>query len=207
MSAAPYGGTIESGHRAVEYIQGVGSGACSLKQPVGEAFCAGDPGALKAAYDVHGALVYTLCRRSLGAELAADVTQEVFLAAWASHHRFDPDRGPLAAWLVTIAKNKVIDTHRARARRPSEAMWDDQQTPARLTTKEADVDNLADRLLLATALGELPERSRQMIELAFYEDLTHGEIAGRTGVPLGTVKSDIRRALERLRRGLGRDDG
>ena len=93
------------------------------------------------------------------------------------------------------------------APRPSEAAWDNQQTPARLTTKEAEVDNLADRLLLATALGELPERSRQMMELAFYEDLTHGEIAGRTGVPLGTVKSDIRRALERLRRGLGRDDG
>lgn len=166
------------------------------------AFVAGDPDALRRAYDAHGRLVYTLCRRSLGNDAANDVTQEVFAAGWFARRQFDPSRGSLGAWLVGIAKNKIIDHLRAQGRRPQLA--EAQEAPSASPLAPAEVDALADRLLLADAMAQLPERSKKMIELAFYEELTHPEIAARCDLPLGTVKSDIRRGLARLRRHLER---
>lgn len=166
------------------------------------AFVAGEDDALRRAYDVHGRLIYTLCRRSLGTDAANDVTQEVFAAGWFARRQFDPSRGSLGGWLVGIAKNKIIDHLRAQGRRPQLADGADvaQATPL----APAEVDALADRLLLADAMSHLPDRSKKMIELAFFEELTHPEIAARCDVPLGTVKSDIRRGLARLRRHLER---
>jgi RNA polymerase sigma factor (sigma-70 family) len=166
------------------------------------AFVAGAPDALKRAYDAHGRLVYTLCRRSLGNEAATDVTQEVFAAGWFARQQFDPSRGSLGAWLVGIAKNKIIDHLRAQSRRPQLA--DGPDSPTAPAIEPTEVERLADRLLLADAMAQLPERAKKMIELAFFEELTHPEIAARCDVPLGTVKSDIRRGLARLRRHLER---
>jgi RNA polymerase sigma-70 factor (ECF subfamily) len=169
---------------------------------VESAFVAGDGDALRRAYDAHGRLVFTLCRRSLGPEAAADVTQEVFVAAWQARAQFDPARGSLAGWLVGIARNKVIDALRAQARRPVSAREPETtDAPVVLTA----VDSLADRLLLADAMAGLPDRAKKVIQLAFFEDLTHPEIAERTALPLGTVKSDIRRGLQRMRRHLERE--
>jgi RNA polymerase sigma-70 factor (ECF subfamily) len=166
------------------------------------AFAAGEPDALKRAFDAHGRLVYTLCRRSLGPEAANDVTQEAFAAAWFARARFDPCRGSLGGWLVGIAKNKSIDHLRAQSRRPQ--LVDAAGSTAGPAIEPAEVEHLADRLLLADAMAQLPERAKTMIELAFFEQLTHPEIAARCDVPLGTVKSDIRRGLARLRRHLER---
>jgi RNA polymerase sigma-70 factor (ECF subfamily) len=166
------------------------------------AFVAGDADALRLAYDAHGRLVFTLCQRSLGPETAADVTQEVFVAAWQARRQFDPQRGSLAGWLVGIARNKVIDSLRAQARRPALAREGVATDPPVLP---GAVDALADRLLLADAMADLPDRAKKVIQLAFYEDLTHPEIAERTALPLGTVKSDIRRGLQRMRRHLERE--
>jgi RNA polymerase sigma-70 factor (ECF subfamily) len=165
------------------------------------AFVAGDADALKLAYDAHGRLVYTLCRRSLGAEAAADVTQEVFVSAWQARRQFDPARGSLGGWLVGIARNKIIDALRAQARRPVAAREPDV---ADAPVTAVAVESLADRLLLADAMADLPARAKKVIHLAFFEDLTHPEIAERTALPLGTVKSDIRRGLQRMRRHLER---
>ena len=164
------------------------------------AFGRGDEDALRRAYDEYGRLVYTLCRRTLGGDAAADATQEVFVAAWQRRGQFDPDRGSLAGWLVGIARNKVIDLLRAQSRRPN--VVSDGVDGSEPSPNSAGVEDLADRLLLADALSTLPERSRRVLELAFYDDLTHPEIAARTALPLGTVKSDIRRGLSRLRRHL-----
>ena len=153
--------------------------------------------ALKLAYDAHGSLIYTFVRRSLGADLAADVTQEVFLNAWRARHRFDPERGTLAGWLIGIAKNRVIDVLRAQGRRPKSSDFEMGDMPG-----PEGVDQLADRMLMAEALKSLPERQRATIEASFYEDLTHQQIAERTNTPLGTVKSDIRRGLQALKRHL-----
>lgn len=166
---------------------------------VEQAFAQGSEDGLRRAYDAHGALIHTLCARA-NPTLAADLTQEVFLAAWRAHHRFDPARGPLAAWLVGIAKNKIIDSYRKGGRQVPLVNDPDGIRLASVSHNETEVEDLANRLLVTEALTSLGERPRRIVELAFFEDLTHEQIAERTSVPLGTVKSDIRRGLTRLRR-------
>ena len=167
-------------------------------------FATGDPAVLREVYDAHGALIYNLCRRVVGDAHAADVSQEVWVAAWRSCGRYRPEAGSLAGWLVGIARFKAIDHLRRSARRP--ALDDGADAAERLdrsgTGERPAAEVVAERLLLADALRQLDERPRAVLELAFYSELTHQEIAERTGVPLGTVKSDIRRGLERLRRHL-----
>lgn len=186
-------------------------------------FIAGDQAALKDIYEAHGTLVYSFCRRSLSPERAADATQEVFLAAWRSRERYRSARGTLPGWLLGIARFKVIDILRVDGRAPqpidlsvsrdlastdgggSAAAF--ATTPAAGSTEPAAINRTAERMILAEAIGTLPERAREMVRLAFFEDLTHAQISKRCNVPLGTVKSDIRRSLERLRRHLeGFDD-
>jgi RNA polymerase sigma-70 factor (ECF subfamily) len=162
-------------------------------------FPTGDHEVLRRAYEAHGSLVYSFCRRAVGEDRAKDVTQEVFLTAWRSRHRYEPHRGSLAGWLVGIARNKVLDALR---RRQLHLIEDVEQLSGPADVAPDSVDGLADRMLLATALEALPSRVREAISLAYDEQLTHHEIAHRTGQPLGTVKSDIRRGLDRLRRHL-----
>jgi RNA polymerase sigma-70 factor (ECF subfamily) len=161
-------------------------------------FSTGDESVLRRAYDAHGPLVYTFCRRTVGPEAAHDVTQEVFLAAWRARERFDPSRGTLAGWLIGIAKNKVLDSLRRRQLH----LIDDADQPLPTPVGPDHVETTANRMLLAAALAELPDRARKVVELAYLHDLTHDQIAQRTSLPLGTVKSDIRRGLDRLRRHL-----
>lgn len=162
-------------------------------------FARGDPDALRAAYDAHGSIVYTYCARTLGPDQARDVTQEVFLAAWRARERYDATRGSLAGWLMGIAKNKIVDQLRANGRCVSTVGGDDV---LETVVSVEQVSELADRMLVADAVEHLPERARRIVELAFYEDLTHSQIAERTNLPLGTIKSDIRRGLARMRRHL-----
>lgn len=163
------------------------------------AFERGHPDALEAAYQTHGSLIYTFCSRSVGADLARDITQETFLAAWRARDRYRCDRGSLAGWLMGIAKNKVIDQHRRNTRRVATVGGADVID---LVAVSEDAGAMADRMLLDDAIETLPERARTVVELAFYHDLTHAEIAERTSLPLGTIKSDIRRGLARMRRHL-----
>jgi RNA polymerase sigma factor (sigma-70 family) len=168
-----------------------------------QAFLAGVPDALPRAYDRYGALVHTFASRGVGHDHASDVTQEVFIAAWRNRDRFDPARGALAGWLIGIARNKVLESLRRRRVR---LIGDHDDEPVDATSPDM-IDVLADRLLLADALGQLPERTRRLITLAFDGQLSHAEIAEQTGVPLGTVKSDIRRGLRRLKGVLEHNDG
>ncbi|MGH1505634.1 MAG: RNA polymerase sigma factor [Acidimicrobiales bacterium] len=169
-------------------------------------FAAGDPDALRLAYDAHGSMIYTFCVRKVGSDRAPDVTQEVFVAAWRSQRRFDPTKGGLAPWLMGIAKFRCVDALRRDGRHAPERSVGDEWSLADGSApagpepaSDPDTDRLADRMLLAEALETLDERARRCLELAYYHQLTHTEISAATGMPLGTVKSDIRRSLARLR--------
>ncbi len=179
--------------------------ANALDDALVAAFVAGDERSLKQIYDATSRLVYSFCRRSVGADQAPDVTQEVYVAVWRSRERYRPESGTLTGWIMGIARYKTIDALRASGRRPkldSSAEPEDHGMPAE------DIEAMSQTMLVAEALEELPERARQAVELAFWSDLSHSEISERTGVPLGTVKSDIRRGLERLRKHLeGLDAG
>jgi RNA polymerase sigma-70 factor (ECF subfamily) len=162
---------------------------------LGTAFSRGEAD-LKEVYDAHGALIYAICRKALGDLAAAEVTQDVFVSAWKGREQYDPSRGSLSAWLVGIAKRRIVD-HVRRERRHSDRRADALDDPA--APEQADVERVADRLTVGHALAGLSERPREVITLAYVHGLTHQEIAARTGLPLGTIKSDIRRGLITLR--------
>ena len=163
-----------------------------------ERFVAGDGTALREIYDEHASLVLNICRRTVGAD-AEDVVQQVFVAAWKGRSSFDHEKGSLAGWLTGIAKFKSVDHLRAKGRRPQSANQEVEDS----ASSAADVGRVADRLLLTHALATLPEDRRRVVALAFFEDYTHQEISEHLAMPLGTVKSHVRRGLEALRHVLG----
>ncbi|WP_267421998.1 MULTISPECIES: RNA polymerase sigma factor [unclassified Curtobacterium] len=163
-----------------------------------DAFGSGDERVLRAVYERWSSLVYTLALRSLTDVAAAeDVTQQVFVRAWRGRHTYRPDTAPLGAWLVGITRNCVADAlaERARQERLAHAVADEERSaPA-----EDPHDGMAERVLVAGELDRLEDVPRTVMRLAFFEELSHREIAERLGLPLGTVKSHIRRSLARLR--------
>jgi RNA polymerase sigma factor (sigma-70 family) len=167
---------------------------------VARRFALGDEQALAWAYERWAGQIHGMAVRAFGpGPDAEDVTQQVFVSAWTGRHGFRRDAGPLPAWLVGICRHKIADTwaKRDRQRRAAEAAVGEAQS-APTATPTFD-DRVADRVLLLDELDRLGQPQRGIIELAFFEDLTHAQIADRTGIPLGTVKSHIRRTLERLR--------
>ncbi|MFG1883485.1 RNA polymerase sigma factor [Micromonospora sp. NPDC049102] len=162
-------------------------------------FRAGDETALREAYDRYGRAVHHLATSMLANRAdAEDVTQATFVGAWLGRDTFDPAKGSLVGWLLGIGRRKVIDRMRASARE-TRVVETIQQLPEQAQTGP-DPDRVVDRLVIADELARLPDDQRRMLELAFYDDLTHQQIAAVTGVPLGTVKSHIRRGMASLKR-------
>lgn len=126
------------------------------------------------------------------------MTQQVFLGAWRGRAGFRPERGPLGAWLVGITRRKIVDALAARTRRLT--LMDSAAHGAdAFAWKDTAPEDVLDRVLLADELSRLPRHQRDVLCMAFFEDLTRAQIAERTGMPLGTVKSHARRGLHRLR--------
>lgn len=167
-------------------------------------FVRGDQHALAALYRRWSPLVYSVALRSLrSVSDAEDVTQRVFIAAWSSRTRYDASRSRFATWLMGITRNKIYDAYdvAARDRRDREALITVLNTEAMSWP-----DDIADRLALDEEMSRLPDQAQAVMKLAFYDQLTHSEIAQRLDLPLGTVKSHIRRSLERIRTRLEVDD-
>jgi RNA polymerase sigma factor (sigma-70 family) len=171
----------------------------SPDQELAEHFRGGDEHALRIAYDRFGGAVLHLAQRVLGNRSdAEDVTQATFVAAWQGRQTFDPDRGSLLSWLLGIARRKAVDRIRTAVRenRITETFRALPEPAAPAETPE----RIVDRLVVADELAQLPAEQRRTLELAFYDDLTHPQISAVTGLPLGTVKSHIRRGMASLRR-------
>lgn len=161
-------------------------------------FTAGDEAALAEVYRRWSPVVFTLALRSLGDRSdAEDVTQRTFVSAWMSRASYDPSKAKLSTWLVAIAKRRIADTHESLARiRAIQAELARQTRPEDLVREPPD---LADTILIADEIEHLEPDAQSVMRLAFYDDLTHDQIATRLDMPLGTVKSHIRRSLIRMR--------
>ena len=156
----------------------------------------GDRTAFAEAYRRWSPLVHTLALRSLGNHHdAEDATQQVFVSAWRGRHTLDPDRGSPAAWLVGITRRRCADLHATRARHPV-ATSEDADIRVAAPSPAVDLD---ERLVLAGLVEGMGEPRRTVVRMAFYDDQTHEVIATTLGMPLGTVKSHIRRGLVQLR--------
>lgn len=137
-----------------------------------------------------------LMKSGASASLAEECAQEVMATVWHKAHLFDPARASVATWVFTIARNRRIDALRKQRRpEPEDLGWGPEPEP-----DQDDVLVLQqESARLTEALRLLPEKQRVLVERAYFGDLSHSEIAEETGLPLGTIKSRIRLALERLR--------
>jgi RNA polymerase sigma-70 factor (ECF subfamily) len=160
-----------------------------------------NPAAMQALYDRYGGIALGLATRMLQDPHAAqDVVQESFLQAWRRADSFDPRRGALRSWLLSIVHHRCIDVLRQHASRPRNAPLDDDvpQVPAPSDTW-AEVEQRITRSTLLAALSQLSPEQRQAISLGYFGGFTHVQIAEQLGLPLGTVKGRLRLGLQHLR--------
>lgn len=157
-----------------------------------------DEAALAALYDRYAGMLSSVLNRILrDTQSAEEILQDIFFQLWRTASRFDAARGSLPGWLMVIARNRAIS--RLRRRNPAagdELMENTVVLPVHLESEMAQQQLLG---RVKGAIENLPQEQRATVELAYFEGLTHGEIAKRTGDPLGTVKTRLRSALETLR--------
>jgi RNA polymerase sigma-70 factor (ECF subfamily) len=157
----------------------------------------GDQQAMTDLFDRYGSLVYSVALRVLkDPGQAEDVMQEVLFQVWENPKTFAATRGSLGAWLAVVARNRAIDV--LRRRRPSDAVEDVVLVSRTNLASEVERNSMMEKV--RTVLVSLPPDQQRSVELAFFEGLSHSEIAEKTGDPLGTVKTRIRSALMSVRR-------
>lgn len=159
----------------------------------------GDQEAMSALFDRYGAMVYSVALRVMkDTGEAEDVMQEIFVQVWKNPSAFVSGRGSLGGWLVVVARNRAIDM--IRRRHPSEPVESFTLPSSTDLAREAERNLLLKKI--RGAMLSLPDEQKQSVELAFFEGLSHSEIAEKTGDPLGTVKTRIRLALMTIRKAL-----
>ena len=157
----------------------------------------GDEQAIAALFDRYSRLVYSIALRILrDASAAEDVMQEIFLRIWRDPTTFITTRGTLGGWLAVIARNRSIDV--LRRRHPTGTLEDIQLKSQSDVYSEVEKYLLLERIRLVVA--QLPPEQRSVLEMAFFDGCTHAEIAEHTGQPLGTIKTRVRSALQKLGR-------
>jgi RNA polymerase sigma-70 factor (ECF subfamily) len=169
-----------------------------------QAIADGSPEALARLYDRLAPTVFGLARRIVSrAEDAEEVVQDVFAQVWQQAGRYRHGRASVAGWIVMMTRTRAIDRLRARRARPDIDRTVAPAVPTTLVspspTPEAAAVSAADAARVREAFRGLSESQRQLLELAYFEGLSHSEMAERTSVPLGTVKTRIRAAMETLR--------
>lgn len=204
FAAATRSGWLLTSYSGQAYIPGMDRSAAPEIDLLAARFRAGDEAAFAAVFDGWSGAVFRLAARILRDDTEAEeVVEETFWQAWRNRESFDPRRGGMTAWLMTIARSRSLDRLRAAGRRPEvgvdqpvlEAVADPSLRDA------AEVEELT--RLVRGALAELGDDQREVIELAYFEGLTQSEIAERTAQPLGTVKTRVRLAMVKLRGRLG----
>jgi len=163
---------------------------------------AGDESALATLYDRYSTMLFGMLMRILNDRGAAEeVLQDLFMQLWRNAGQFDAGRGSLPAWLMVIGRNRAIS--RLRGRRDREVLEEEEGDFAGTFASPQNIEDEAARAQLAhrvaAALSKLPAEQRQALELAYFEGMTQSEIAGKTGAPLGTVKTRVRAAMQSLR--------
>ncbi|MEU4392085.1 sigma-70 family RNA polymerase sigma factor [Kribbella sp. NPDC023855] len=164
---------------------------------ISKRFAEGRDDSLADAYRQWSGLVFTLAVRALGNRSdAEDVTQQVFVAAWRGRATFDPSTGQLGSWLAGITRHRIADCLKERSR----ALDTAATTLDRTSDVTETIDNLTvQRVVLADEIARIGDPRRTILRLAFYEDQTYPQIAERLELPIGTVKSHVRRGLLHLR--------
>ncbi|HTL99055.1 MAG TPA: sigma-70 family RNA polymerase sigma factor [Holophagaceae bacterium] len=161
----------------------------------------GNPEALQALHQRYAPLVFHVACKSLDRSAAEEITQDVFLALWTRAASFDPGRGPLKPWLLQIAHHRIVNELRARSRRPQGSL-DAGLSVEELLAHDKGPDEAVwreyQRSALQEALRALPRDQRQALSLAFFDELSHEEVARSLQVPLGTAKTRIRSGLQKL---------
>lgn len=160
---------------------------------------AGDAAAAEECVRRYGSLVWSLARRmSFDRNDTEDAVQEIFIDLWRSGGRFDPDRAPESAFVATIARRRLIDRQRRSIRAPALEPFS-EAVPYGADLREETTTRLT-FFRLMEGLRDLPRDQQKVITLAILHERTHGQIARATGLPLGTVKSHMRRGLRKLQR-------
>lgn len=201
LAPARPGGLVPKPRSAFGTIGGMGITDAELAGYFRE----GSEAALSEAYGRWSRMVYATALRATSNEAdAADITQATFVSAWRSRAAFNPEGGSLAGWLMTIARRRIADHWTARSREARlqsavEAVEPPEAAPL-------DIERVAAQMVLAAELDRLGDPAARIVRMAFYDDLTHTQIAERLSMPIGTVKSHIRRSLVRLRTRMEVDD-
>ncbi len=162
-----------------------------------------DAEAFEVFYDRHGGAAYSLAYRILGERGAAeDCIQEAFISIWRSGGRFDPTRGSVRSWTLSIVRNRAIDVLRGRAGKAPKLTFDDEEVlesrpSGELTEEEAMRHETATEV--RGALSHLPDEQSKVIQLAYFGGFSQSEIAAMLNLPLGTVKGRMRLGLEKIR--------
>ncbi len=171
-----------------------------------------DESALGALYDRYQRLVYSLAYQSTGEPgLAEEITQDVFLRVWEKAGSYRADQGKVLTWIVSITRNRTIDMYRRQRVRPENNSLDwEELHPGEQRDGiniEAEVENSLQRQRIQAALATLPSEQRVALSLAFFRGYTHSEIAASLQEPLGTIKTRIRAAMQKLHQQLLNEDG
>lgn len=164
-----------------------------------------DVRAFEQLYDRHSRIVYGLVRRILQqGSTAEEVVQDVFLQLWRNASRYQASRGPFVPWLLTLARNRALDTLRLKSERQRRREDQTEELPqiAQAPQYEQALDEKRRAEVVRSLMSSLSAPQKKAIELAYFEGLSHSEIAEALHEPLGTVKSWIRNGLIRLKEGL-----